>query len=316
MERLHPRGIDADGYILTVPNVEIQPQFQDLLVDVCMTLTRSKPLLDGIYIYGSVARGDAVLGGSDLDLTLVLQSTPTSQDLEMFESKRRTLENRHTEVIKIDFDIGSRSEVLAAGNRLSWGYWLKHHCRCLWGNDLSKRFDRLKPSRDIAIAVNGDFESELTRYADLIDQATTPTQSLRLQREASRKLIRSTQVLRSEKDLMWPQTLEEHVELFVQHYPCMSMQISFFLSQARSPYAKPKEFTAQLHFFFDLDGYRNRLGPFLPTKNQQLQVVSLWQILTRKLLRRVPHEPTKRRRCRLEPYRKTIGASHLRARKV
>jgi len=122
-------------------------------------------------------------------------------------------------------------------------------------NSLSMRWVKLgstgsmKPSRDIAIAVNGDFESELTRYADLIDQATTPTQSLRLQREASRKLIRSTQVLRSEKDLMWPQTLEEHVELFVQHYPCMSMQISFFLSQARSPYAKPKEFTAQLHFF-------------------------------------------------------------------
>lgn len=62
MERFHPRGIDADGYILTVPNVEVQPQFQDLLVDVCMTLARSEPLLDGVYLYGSVARGDAVPG--------------------------------------------------------------------------------------------------------------------------------------------------------------------------------------------------------------------------------------------------------------
>ncbi|URM26846.1 GFA family protein [Pseudomonas frederiksbergensis] len=152
MERFHPGGIDADGYILTVPNVEVQPQFQDLLADVCMTLTRSEPLLDGIYLYGSVARGDAVPGVSDLDLTLILHSPPASQDLEMLESKRRTLESRHTEVIKIDFDIGSRSEVLAADNRLSWGYWLKHHCRCLWGNDLTRRFDRFKPSRDIAIA--------------------------------------------------------------------------------------------------------------------------------------------------------------------
>lgn len=45
MERFHPGGIDADGYILTVPNVEVQPQFQDLLADVCMTLTPSEPLL-------------------------------------------------------------------------------------------------------------------------------------------------------------------------------------------------------------------------------------------------------------------------------
>lgn len=48
---------------------------------------------------------------------------------------------------------------------------------------------------------------------------------------------------------MWPQTLEEHVELFVEHYPYMRTQISFFLSQARNPYAKPKEFTTQAHDF-------------------------------------------------------------------
>lgn len=48
---------------------------------------------------------------------------------------------------------------------------------------------------------------------------------------------------------MWPQTLEELVEQFVQRYPSMRMQISFFFSQARNPYAKPKEFTTQLHNF-------------------------------------------------------------------
>nr|WP_158683634.1 nucleotidyltransferase domain-containing protein [Pseudomonas palleroniana] len=249
MERFDSRGIDADGYILTPSNVEMQPQFQDLLRDVCTTLTQSSPLLDGIYIYGSVARGDAIPGGSDLDLTLVLQSAATSQDLEILESKKRRLESQHAEVIKIDFDIGSRSEVLAVDNRLSWGYWLKHHCRCLWGNDLSNRFDRLKPSRDIVIAVNGDFETVLARYAEVIDQTTTPAQSLRLQREASRKLIRSTQVLCVEQDLKWPQTLEEHVELFVHHYPDMGMQVCFFLSEARSPCAEPKAFACLLRDF-------------------------------------------------------------------
>ncbi|MEG0636128.1 nucleotidyltransferase domain protein [Pseudomonas sp. DD1] len=249
MERRQPVGIDTDGYILTVSNVEVQPPFQDLLVDVCMTLPGAEPVLDGIYLYGSVARGDAVPGGSDLDLTLVLRSPPTSQDLQRLEAKRQALESRHNEVIKIDFDIGSRLQVLAAESRLSWGYWLKHHCRCVWGNDLSQRFDRLKPSRDIAIAVNADFEPVLARYADLINQAPPAAQTARLQREASRKLIRSTQVLRAERDLMWPQTLEEHVELFAQHYPHMNEQICFFLSQAHKPNAKPKAFTAQLHHF-------------------------------------------------------------------
>jgi len=249
MERLPPRGIDASGYILTLSDVDIQPEFEGLIADVCATLAQSTPLLDGIYLYGSVARGDATPGASDLDLTLVLRTPATLHDREALERNKSALERRHTEVTKIDFDIGSRSEVLAMENRLSWGYWLKHHCRCLWGNDLAERFEKFKPSRDIALAVNGDFESVLTRYAMQVEQAPTLKELQRLQREASRKLVRATHIFRSDQQPMWPQTLEDHVELFLQQYPSMSTQISYFLSQAKRPCAESNEFSTRLRQF-------------------------------------------------------------------
>ena len=45
MDRLHPSGIDADGYILTLPNVEVQPQFQEQR-SILNTISRLRQALE------------------------------------------------------------------------------------------------------------------------------------------------------------------------------------------------------------------------------------------------------------------------------
>jgi hypothetical protein len=79
----------------------------------------------------------------------------------------------------------------------------------------------------------------------------TETQRLRLQREASRKLIRSTHVLRSEEASTWPHTLEEHVAMFVRGYPQRVTHIAFFLFEARNPGATMENFITRLRAFLD-----------------------------------------------------------------
>ena len=157
-------GLDADGFILTVADTPVQREYQPLLADVCASLSTEDLGLDGIYLYGSVARGCATPGVSDLDLTLVLREPATADLSARLEVVRCALEQRHPHVTKVDFDIGHRAQVVAAENRNSWGFWLKHQCRCLWGNDLSLQFERFRPSRDIALAVNGDFHTVLSAY--------------------------------------------------------------------------------------------------------------------------------------------------------
>nr|WP_218169950.1 nucleotidyltransferase domain-containing protein [Pseudomonas costantinii] len=234
---------------MTVADAPLQPEFQPLLADVCATLSQADIGLDGIYVYGSVARGDAVPGDSDLDLTVVFSEPPHSQALEQLELLRQALELRHPVVTKIDVDIGHRAEVLAPENSNRWGFWLKHHCRCVWGDDLSQRFERFEPSREIALAVNGDFKQVLSGYLTRIGKADSVPERLRLQREASRKLLRATHTLRAEDALMWPHTLEEHVGLFVQHYPTMRIQIAYFLFEARNPSAEREAFSTRLQSF-------------------------------------------------------------------
>ncbi len=219
------------------PGGPFQAVYLDLIDDLRTALhAQAGELLDGIYLYGSVARGEAVPGVSDLDVTLILRHRPAPRDTSMLEALRLALAARHPEVSKIDFNIGTRIDALAPRHLHSWGYWLKHHCRCIWGNDLSRCFTPFPPSRTIALAINGDAVEVLERQAreieQLREQPPDAATIVRRQREAARKLIRATSVLRAEHEPSWPQTLEQHAALFLRRYPAMREQIDFFMVHA------------------------------------------------------------------------------------
>lgn len=130
-----------DGFIPLPPRVEPQAAFRPLLDDLRRTLARPpfERAVHSVYLYGSVARGEAITGRSDLDLTLVLRDPPSPELAAQLETARLALQARHPEVSKIDFDIGHLDQARDPANRDSWGYWLKHRCRCLWGRRPGQR---------------------------------------------------------------------------------------------------------------------------------------------------------------------------------
>ena len=245
-------GVDELGYILTIGDQPLQPEFQLLVADVLAALTAQLAhLIHSIYLYGSVARGDAVASRSDLDLTLVLHWAASPDESRRLVSIRSALQAAHPEVVKIDFDIGILAHVTAADSVNSWGFWLKHHCRCLWGNDLAARFDLFKPSKAIALAVNRDLYEALDGYAERIEAASNRIEIQQLKRAAARKLIRATNILRSDDDLSWPQSLDNYADLFLSRYPAMADSISYFLSAASAAHDTSKDFVPRLRLFMN-----------------------------------------------------------------
>ncbi len=247
---MHPSatfGVDADGLISLPPEPPLQAEYHALLDELRAALGASNsPPLHSLYLYGSVARGTARPGASDLDLCLVLQHPADPSELLHLENLRQALQARQPLVSKIDFDIGHLQQVLASENHDSWGYWLKHHCRCLWGEDLRRGLAPFRPSRRIALAVNGDFFAVLNDYATRLDHELQPHETLRLQREASRKLIRATNLLRSEQEPSWPHSLDQHVQLFVLRYPQMKVAIDEFRQLATATRPADAGFSSRL----------------------------------------------------------------------
>lgn len=242
----------ASTFIEIHPPSPLQPEFVDLVDDARDSLIHELgALLDSLYLYGSVSRSTATPGASDLDLTLVLSRPLASQEAESLERLRTGLQSRHPEVTKVDLDLGVREEVLNPANLYSWGYWLKHECRCIHGTDLGLQFQAFRPSSMIARAVNGDYVQVLHDYVARIAHAHGPDAMKQLQKEAARKLVRATNVLRPTSDHYWPESLEEYAGYFSSLFPEMAERVEFFLVHAKNPWASSEVFNEELNFFVD-----------------------------------------------------------------
>ena len=242
--------LDENGLIKVPAGVEIQHNFRPAVDDVVAVLReRLGDLIHSIYLYGSVARGAAVAGISDLDICLLLTRQADENEQRRLAAIKSDIARKHTVVSKIDFDIGTLNEARAPENSLSWGFWLKHHCRCLYGQDLSVLFGLYRPSRALAWAINRDVTEVLSEYATRLSRASQPWQQRPLQRAAARKLIRATNMLRKDSDTDWPRSLEEHVERFVARYPGREAAIAFFFAESQAPRATAEAFILQLNDF-------------------------------------------------------------------
>ncbi|MDH1703158.1 nucleotidyltransferase domain-containing protein [Comamonas terrigena] len=243
------------------PHPPLQAEFADLVSDARNSLCQQLgTLLDSLYLYGSVSRATATPGTSDLDLTLVLRRPLTAHEAQALEHVRTGLQARHPEVTKVDLDLGSLAQVLDAANLYSWGYWLKHVCRCIHGTDLGQRFPAFRPSPAIAQAINGDYAQVLHGYAERIAQAQSLDAMHRLQKEAARKLVRATHVLRPGSDGYWPETLEDYASYGASLCPGKAQEIAFFLEHARSPWAPGDVFNDKLLRFTDWLQHTQRLA--------------------------------------------------------
>ncbi|MFZ4215111.1 nucleotidyltransferase domain-containing protein [Pantoea endophytica] len=229
-------AIDKNGFIPLPAFTGFQPAFSPLIADVGHKLEAAmSDLIHSVYVYGSLAEGRAKESVSDLDLTVIYSREPDDLATSELTAIMSGLEQHYPVISKIDIDSGVLDTVMLPANAERWGYWLKHHCICIYGEDLRDHFKPFRPSKSIAIAVNGDFYTVLNGYISRMKPSLEPSQRHALQRAAARKAIRSTNILRDESDTDWPSTLEEHREKFNDRYPALAEEMDYLLSISHRP---------------------------------------------------------------------------------
>ncbi len=243
-------AVDKNGFISQPGFVGFQPAFSQLVTDSVHQLTTAVPdLIHSIYVYGSLAEGRAVEMQSDADLTVIFRLQPDQDALEKIAAVKYALESHYPMISKIEVDPGVLDDVLLPENRDRWGYWLRHHCICVYGEDLREHFEPFRPSKNIAIAVNGDFFSVLNGYISWMKSSLEPSQRHALHRAAARKAIRSTNILRDENDSDWPATLEEHRTKFNDRYPALEEEMDYLLSISQRPRGDIMTFASRITTF-------------------------------------------------------------------
>ncbi|MGO1297165.1 MAG: nucleotidyltransferase domain-containing protein [Vibrio sp.] len=214
------RGLDPQGFIRNDCSVEhLQPEFQEVVdATVSELLSQLPEQIDSIYLYGSVPRGSAVAGRSDLDMSVVLNTPIGEKEREIFAQISIQMAQRYPEISKLDIDPGYLDRIFDQDQHYYWQFWLKHCCCCIWGQDIATRFASHQPSRHIANALNGDLATFLSQmhqqFASMNDAA--------IAKVVGKKLLRAAYYFVAEQDNSWYPDLARCAEVAKRYYPNQS----------------------------------------------------------------------------------------------
>lgn len=211
-------GIDTDGYIINRTSKDnisyIYQKALEKIIDILRSCSDDK--LHSIYLYGSVGRGEAVLGSSDIDLSVILTSPLTSFETEVLQKETRDFIRDNSDIPKVDYDMGILEDVIKNENLYFWGFWLKHICTCIYGDDLSIEIPKMKPNTNISKSLNTDIIITLKDYKKDIIEGNFDNSTLL---SALKRIVRGVYCLISVVDNSWSTNIKENLAIAQYYFP-------------------------------------------------------------------------------------------------
>ncbi|MEV7145986.1 nucleotidyltransferase domain-containing protein [Streptomyces sp. NPDC093084] len=221
-ETVSPGGLDPLGFIeregshARVPLVfrPVVAAVRDRLLEVFGAR------LDSAYLYGSVPRGTARVGRSDLDLVVVLRAEPAGGDRDAARALGEAVDKEFPQIDGVGILLYSRARVLDERERYDVGWFVACQCTPLLGEDLAEFLPRYRPDSLLARETNGDLAGLLPRWRRRIATAGDSEEALRpLVRFMSRHLVRTGFTLVMPRWNGWTSDLGEMAEAFAGYYP-------------------------------------------------------------------------------------------------
>lgn len=160
---------DSDGFIINESSVDkITPPWKEIveaLKDACIQDLGDK--VHSLYVRGSVARGCAVEGVSDVDALAVTVGNFKEADHQRVMASRRAIEVAYpfckgVELRCISHDLVFRPTSLPVGLETNWKMIIKTQCVCVLGQDLATELPKCRPGTEMvmhAFDIRNDIET-------------------------------------------------------------------------------------------------------------------------------------------------------------
>jgi hypothetical protein len=191
------------------------------------------------YLYGSVPRGTAVAGVSDLDLLIALHDEPSEADRADARTIEAALDRSFPQVNGVGILLFSSRTLLGALERHDLGFFVACLCTPLLGADLAEQLPRYRPTALLARETNGDLALLLPRWRTRAAEAVTDAEREVLSRAVARRLVRTGFTLVMPRWGGWTSDLGESADIFGRYYPERARQMRAAAVTGRSPSADP-----------------------------------------------------------------------------
>ncbi|MEU2223387.1 nucleotidyltransferase domain-containing protein [Streptomyces sp. NPDC018347] len=252
----HRPGLDAQGFIVRegslagVPDAfrPVVSAARDRLPEVFGTRLHSA------YVYGSIPRGTARVGRSDLDLLVALREEPSDADRDAVRALGEALDEEFGQIDGVGTLLHGRARLLSDPERYDLGWFLACLCTPLLGADLAEHLPRYRPDPLLARETNGDLARWLPRWRERIEGAADTEEARRpLVRFMSRHLVRTGFTLVMPRWQGWTSDLRRMAGAFAEYYPERAAQLRAAAEHGTEPVGDPVV----------LRSYVDDLGPWL-----------------------------------------------------
>ncbi len=256
---LDERGLEPDGTIGREGALDRVPALFVPVVEAArahISGAFDSGRLHSAYLYGSVPRGTAIPGVSDLDLQLALHDEPNEADRADAKTIEAALDHAFPQIDGVGIQLTSTHVLLSDLERHDAGFFITCLCTPLLGPDLAEQLPRFRPTSLLARETNGDLALMLRRWRARAAETTTNTGRKALSRFVARRIVRTGFTLIMPRWGGWTSDLDVSAELFGRFYPERVGQMRLAAATGRTPSADP----AVLGTLID------DLGPWLATE--------------------------------------------------
>ncbi|MFF4909766.1 nucleotidyltransferase domain-containing protein [Streptomyces sp. NPDC001260] len=248
---LDPQGcIEREGSLGRVPHAfrPVVAAARDRLLHVLGARLHSA------YLYGSIPRGTARVGRSDLDLLVALREEPADADRDAVRALGEALDAEFPQIDGVGTLLHGRSRLLSDAETYDLGWFVACLCTPLLGEDLAEYLPRYRPDSRLARETNGDLALLLPRWRERVAAADGTETALRpLVRFMSRHLVRTGFTLVMPRWNGWTSDLADMADIFGAYYPQRAGQMRAAAVRGREPIGDPAV----------LRSYVDDLGPWL-----------------------------------------------------
>lgn len=213
-------GLDSNGFIVSdVSKEQIDKVYMPCIYETIARLKNDfTQQLHSVYVYGSVARGEASIKMSDLDLIAMFNHELDSEMLVKLKVLAKELSHKYRSLVR---DVGiamAYVDYTLDPENYYENAFLKELCVCVYGEDIAKQFGPFRLTPEIAISFNGDIYTILNRTLKRLKMATTE-EYITLTQNFSRKLIRTYYSMIMVRSQIWTTRLHEQSEVFTLYFP-------------------------------------------------------------------------------------------------
>ncbi|CAG6399238.1 nucleotidyltransferase domain-containing protein [Streptomyces cocklensis] len=235
-------GLAADGTIAREGALSKVPAAYARLLDETRDRIRAAfpgGRLHSAYVYGSIPRGTARAGRSDLDLLVVLNEPPSAADRAAADRVEAGLDADFAVIDGVGLLLDDADTLLSELERYDLGFFVACLCTPLLGEDLAGALPRYRPDGLLARETNGDIGLALPGWRERAAAAGSEDQRTALCRGVARRIVRTGFTLVMPRWGGWTSSLDLQAEVFAGYYPDRGAAMRQAARWARTPTADP-----------------------------------------------------------------------------